>query len=54
MGYERLLVVHLPLGVSLTVGQILITIGLFGAGAASARPRRSRRSRPTPPADGAR
>ena len=47
MGYERLLVVHLPLGVSLTVGQILITIWLFGAGAASARPRRSRRSRPS-------
>jgi hypothetical protein len=53
MGYERLLVVHLPLGVSLTVGQILITIWLFGAGAASARPRRSRRSLPSP-ADGAR
>jgi hypothetical protein len=53
MGYERLLVVHLPLGVSLTVGQILITVWLFGAGAASARPRRSRRYRPSP-ADGAR
>ena len=53
MGYERLLVVHLPLGVALTVGQILITLRLFGAGAASARPRRSRRSRPSP-ADGAR
>ncbi|WP_344512464.1 hypothetical protein [Dactylosporangium maewongense] len=48
MGYERLLVVHLPLGVSLTVAQILITIWLFGAGAASARPRRSRRSLPSP------
>jgi hypothetical protein len=53
LGYERLLVVHLPLGVALTVGQILITIWLFGAGAASARPRRSRRSLPSP-ADGAR
>ena len=50
MGYERLLVVHLPLWVSLTVGQILTTVWLFGAGAASARPRRSRPS----PADGAR
>jgi hypothetical protein len=47
MGYERLLVVHLPLGVSLTVAQILITIWLFGAGAASARPRRARRGRPS-------
>jgi hypothetical protein len=45
MGFERLLVVHLPLGVSLTVGQILITLWLFGASAASARPRRARRSR---------
>ena len=53
VGFERVLVVHLPLGVSLTVGQILITIWLFGAGAASARPRRSRRSLPSP-ADGAR
>jgi hypothetical protein len=53
MGYERLLVVHLPLGVSLTVGQILVTIWLFRAGGASARPRRSRRSRPSP-ADGER
>jgi hypothetical protein len=53
MGYERLLVVHLPLGVSLAVGQILITIWLFGARAASARPRRSRRSSLSP-ADGAR
>jgi hypothetical protein len=45
MGFERVLVVHLPLGVALTVGQILITLRLFGAGAASARPRRARRSR---------
>jgi hypothetical protein len=47
MGYERLLVVHLPLGVSLTVAQILITVWLFRAGAASARPRRARRGRPS-------
>jgi hypothetical protein len=53
MGFERLLVVHLPLGVSLTVAQILITIWLFSGGAASTRPRRSRRSLPSP-ADGAR
>lgn len=53
MGYDRLLVVHLPLGVSLTVAQILITIWLFSAAAASARPRRSRRSLPSS-ADGAR
>jgi hypothetical protein len=46
MGYERLLLVHLPLGVSLTVGQILITVWLFRAAAATSRPRRSRRSRP--------
>jgi hypothetical protein len=45
MGYERLLVVHLPLGVSLVVGQILITVWLFGAAAATPRPRRSARAR---------
>ena len=44
MGYERLLVVHLPLGVSLVVGQILTTVWLFRAAAATARPRRARRS----------
>jgi hypothetical protein len=42
MGYERLLVVHLPLGVSLTVAQILITVWLFRAAAAVPRPRRAR------------
>jgi hypothetical protein len=45
MGFERVLVVHLPLGVSLTVGQILITLWLFKAGASAARPRRVRRAR---------
>jgi hypothetical protein len=45
MGFERVLVVHLPLGVALTVGQILITLRLLGAGAAVARPRRVRRAR---------
>jgi hypothetical protein len=54
LGYERLLVVHLPLGVALTVSQILITVWLFGAASARPRrPRRSRRSRPSP-ADGER
>jgi hypothetical protein len=46
MGYERLLMVHLPLGVSLTVAQILTTVWLFRAAAATPRPRRVRRSRP--------
>jgi hypothetical protein len=46
MGFERLHVVHLPLGVSLTVAQILITVWLFRSSAASARPRRERRPRP--------
>ncbi|OHV35365.1 hypothetical protein BCD49_04665 [Pseudofrankia sp. EUN1h] len=45
MGYERLLVVHLPLGVSLVVGQILTTVWLFRADAATPRPRRARRKR---------
>jgi hypothetical protein len=45
MGYERLLVVHLPLGVSLTVAQILVTVWLFRASAAVARPRKSRAER---------
>ena len=45
MGFERVLVVHLPLGVSLTVGQILITVWLFKAGASVARPRKPRRAR---------
>src|SRR5262245_54230724 len=45
MGFGRVLVVHLPLGVSLTVGQILITLWLFKAGASAARPRRPRRRR---------
>jgi hypothetical protein len=45
MGFERVLVVHLPLGVSLTVGQVLIPVWLFRAGAAVARPRRPRRGR---------
>ena len=45
MGFERLLVVHLPLGVSLTVAQILITVWLFRPAAAAPRPRRVRRIR---------
>jgi hypothetical protein len=42
MGFERVLVVHLPLGVSLAVGQVLVTVWLFRAGAATRRPRRER------------
>jgi hypothetical protein len=45
MGFERLLQVHLPLGVALTVGQILTTVWLFRAGAATPRAPRDRRSR---------
>jgi len=45
MGFERLLVVHLPLGVALVVGQILMTVWLFRAAAATARPRRDRQAR---------
>jgi hypothetical protein len=45
MGYERLLVVHLPLGVSLVVGQILTTVWLFRTAAATPLPRRAPRSR---------
>jgi hypothetical protein len=44
MGFERLLVVHLPLGVSLVVGQILTTVWLLRA-AATPRPRRQPRDR---------
>jgi hypothetical protein len=43
MGFERLLVVHLPLGVALTVGQILVTVWLFRGAAATPRSRRERR-----------
>jgi hypothetical protein len=52
MGFERLLVVHLPLGVALTVGQIVLTMWLFRAAAAQPRARKERRSRrsPTEPA----
>ena len=45
MGFERMLVVHLPLGVSLTVAQILVTVWLFRPAAATPRPRGARRSR---------
>jgi hypothetical protein len=45
MGFERLLMVHLPLGVALTVGQIVLTLWLFRAAAAQPRPRKERRSR---------
>src|SRR5690242_12194168 len=44
MGFERVLVVHLPLGVAITLAQVLISIWLFGAGAAVARPRRPSRA----------
>jgi len=42
MGSEGQLMVHLPLGVSLIVGQVLITVWLFRAAAAAPRPRRKR------------
>jgi hypothetical protein len=45
MGFERLLVVHLPLGVSLAVGQVLVTVWLYRSAAADPRPRRSGRAR---------
>ena len=48
VGFERLLVVHLPLGVALTVGQIVLTMWLFRAAAEQPRPRRERRSRREP------
>ena len=43
LGSAGLLVVHLPLGVSLTVAQILITVWLFTKAAAVPRPVRARR-----------
>jgi hypothetical protein len=45
MGFERIHVVHLPLGVALTVGQIVLTMWLYRAAAAQPRPRKERRSR---------
>ena len=45
VGFERQLVVHLPLGVALVVGQVLTTVWLFRAAAADARPRKSRAER---------
>ena len=45
MGFERVLLVHLPLGVALTVGQIVLTMWLVRAAAAQPRPRKVRRSR---------
>jgi hypothetical protein len=45
MGFARMLLVHLPLGVSLTVGQVVLTMWLYRAAAAQPRPRRPRRSR---------
>ncbi|HEU4347801.1 MAG TPA: hypothetical protein VFR35_08435 [Actinoplanes sp.] len=47
MGFERILVVHLPLGVALVVGQILITVWLYRAAAAKARTPRPARDRRT-------
>jgi len=42
-GYASLLIVHVPLGVSLIVAQILTTVWLFRAETATARPARARR-----------
>jgi hypothetical protein len=44
-GYARILVVHAPLGVSLIVAQILITVWLFRAGSGVARAHRPGRER---------
>jgi hypothetical protein len=42
-GYERMLAVHVPLGVSIIVSQIVLTVWLFRPGAAVARIRRRER-----------
>ena len=47
VGIERQLMVHLPLGVALAVGQVLTTVWLYRAAAATARPPRPVRSRQT-------
>jgi hypothetical protein len=44
-GFGGVLAVHIPLGVSIVAGQILVTVWLFRAGAAAPRVRRSRRER---------
>ena len=42
VGFERLLAVHIPLGVSIIVSQILVTVYLYRPAAAIARTRRAR------------
>ena len=43
MGYARILAVHVPLGVLVVTGAVLLAIGVFSGGAGPARPRRSGR-----------
>jgi hypothetical protein len=45
VGFERVLAVHIPLGVSIIATQLLVTVWLFRSGAAVARVRRSRKER---------
>jgi hypothetical protein len=45
VGFERVLAVHIPLGVSIIATQLLVTVWLFRSGAATPRVRRSRRQR---------
>jgi hypothetical protein len=45
VGFERILAVHIPLGVSIIVAQVLITVWLFRPAAATARAPRRRRER---------
>jgi hypothetical protein len=46
VGFERILAVHIPLGVSIIATQLLVTVWLFRSGAAIARVRRPRTERP--------
>jgi hypothetical protein len=45
VGFERILAVHIPLGVSIIATQLLVTVWLFRPGAATARVPRPRRKR---------
>jgi hypothetical protein len=45
VGFERVLAVHIPLGVSIIVTQVLVTVWLFRSGAAVGRVRRPRKER---------
>jgi hypothetical protein len=45
VGFERVLAVHIPLGMSIIATQLLVTVWLFRSGAAVGRVRRSRKER---------